>query len=246
MSTCFRQWLDELRDVRGTRPLWPVLLGAGLEEEFRRQIESQESYSGEVFKDRDDHELEEGDTEDRLVAQLYRSALEKDGCVHLSDKPIWLLGFQWPTQGGNSEKGRRADLVGMTNDGALVVFEAKRGDGEAPLIAIMEGLDYLSCLFRPANFAKIKSGFKKWLEKSGKGVPDGFDGVAPDRTVRPKLVVLAPQIFFDSQGRSIRGRDWPSLAEIGDSFMESVQLVFAATDWSSLILKKPSVNSTAK
>ena len=135
----FRIWLEQLRNVRGHRPLWPVLLGAALDSEFQRQRSIDESYKGDVFKNRDDHRLDEGEKEERLVAQLYRLALADDGCLHLGSQRIWLLGFQWPTQGGVGEMGRRADLVGLTTDGGLVVFEAKRENGDAPIIAIAEG-----------------------------------------------------------------------------------------------------------
>lgn len=241
----FRTWLDQLRSVRGHRPLWPVLLGAALDEEFRRQRESGESYTGEVFIDRDAHPLDDGEREERLVARLYRAALTTNGCVYLNGQPIWLLGFQWPTQGGVREKKRQADLVGITTDGGLVVFEAKRSDGDPPLIAIAEGLDYLACLLRPKNFTKIENGFRAWIRKPGKVIPSGFEKTNPDRTLRPKLVVLAPEAYFlGRQARSIRGCDWPHLAEVGESFMESVQLHFAATDFKSTTLWEPVLPKT--
>ena len=53
----FRVWLETLREARGKRPLWPVLLGVALDAEFRRQREIDECYKGEVFKNPDKHEL---------------------------------------------------------------------------------------------------------------------------------------------------------------------------------------------
>jgi hypothetical protein len=240
VASGFRTWLDQLRSVRGHRPLWPVLLGAALDEEFRRQRKSDETYSGEVFINRDAHPLEEGDREERLVARLYREALTTNGCVYLDGHPIWLLGFQWPTQGGVREKKRQADLVGITTNGSLVVFEAKRSEGDPPLIAIAEGLDYLACLLRPKNFTKIEEGFRAWIGNPGKVVPIGFEKTKPDLNIRPKLVILAPESYYEGrQARSIRGRDWPHLARISKSFMESVELHFAATDFKSTTLWKP-------
>lgn len=157
----FRIWLEQLRNVRGHRPLWPVLLGAALDSEFQRQRSIDESYKGDVFKNRDDHQLDEGEKEERLIAFLYRSALAADGCLHFESQRIWLLGFQWPTQGGVREIGRRADLIGMTINGGLVLFEAKRANGDAPMIAIAEGLDYLACLLRHKNFEKDMHGLQK-------------------------------------------------------------------------------------
>lgn len=240
IETGFRRWLELLRNIKGHRPLWPALLGATLDEEFRRQLESAEGYSKEVFIDRDSHPLEDGEREERLVAKLYRLALTSDGCVNFHNERIWLIGFQWPTHGGSSEKSRRADLVGIRTDGAIVVFEAKAASGNAPLIAIMEGLDYLACLLRSANFNKITSGFAKWKLKKGKTIPAGFELTTPCRTHRPTLVVLAPDSYFSGrQSRSVRGRDWPYLADIGDTMMGSVRLEFACTDFNSVMFRHP-------
>jgi hypothetical protein len=236
----FRTWLHELREVRGNRPLWPVLLGQALNEEFLRQRYADASYAGDVFKDRDDHHLTDGDREERLVARLYRSAMETDGCVHICQEPIWLLGFQWPTQGGVREKKRQADLVGITPEGGLVVFEAKRATGEPPLIAICEGLDYLACLLRPANFAKILKGFARWRLKPERVIPKRFEETAPNADARPSLVVLGPESYFNGRhARSIRGRDWPLLAGNPSGFLPSIDLQFAATDFKSTTLWVP-------
>lgn len=233
----FRTWLEQLRNVRDHRPLWPVLLGAALDSEFQRQRSIADCYQGDVFKNRDEHPLDEGEKEERQVAQLYRSALIADGCLLLGSQRIWLLGFQWPTQGGVREKGRRADLIGMTSNGALVLFEAKRSDGEAPLIAIAEGLDYLACLLRDGNFEKILSGFAKWSASRPHAIPKGFTGVVPDSDVRPMLVVLAPEAYFTGRhSRSIRSKDWPLLASVGDSFIPSVCVNFATTDFRTTTL----------
>lgn len=236
--------MKQLKAVRGHRPMWPELLGAALNAEFNRQVDSKESYQGEVFKDRDKHPLEDGEREERLVARLYRTALSHDGCVIFQRKRIWLLGYQWPNQGGRSEKSRRADLIGITTEGALVVFEAKRAKGDPPLVALTEGLDYLACMLRPRNFLKIQSGFEKWQQKEGKVIPAGFESTIPDSSVRPQLFVLAPTAYFYS--RSIRSRDWPFIAQISDTFMESVQLYFATTDFSSRTLKVPKAPKDSK
>lgn len=236
----FRIWLEQLREVRGRRPLWPVLLGAALDAEFLRQRACDECYKGDVFKNRDDHPLDEGEKEERLVARLYRSALAGDGCLHLGADRTWLLGFQWPTQGGSKEKGRRADLVGMTSDGGLVLIEAKVANGDAPLIALAEGLDYLACLYRVGNFKKVRSGFAKWIATRDYPIPDGFTGVVPDASIRPTLVVLAPEVYFTGRhARSIRSKDWPYLAAVGHSFIPSVGVKFAATDFRSTTLWVP-------
>jgi hypothetical protein len=235
-KTEFRNWLEVLGNVRGNRPLWPALLGAALDAEFQRQVRSDACYARDVFKNRDNHSLEDGEREERLVARLYRAAHAIDGCVTVNGERIWLLGYQWPTQGGAREKGRRADLVGITPEGGLVVFEAKVATGAAPLIAIIEGLDYLACLLRPRNFDKILNGFDQW--KPSKRVPVGFEESLPDRHCRPTLIVTAPLTYFTGrQARGIRGRDWPQLADIGDTIMPSVRLMLAATDFKSIELQ---------
>lgn len=237
----FRDWLDELRGLRGPRPLWPYLLGAALDAEFRRQVDVDACYKGEVFIDRGNHALEEGEREERLVATLFRTChRDSEGCVNLDGQPIWLLGFQWPNQGGAGQKGRRADLVGLTAEGALVVFEAKRAAGDAPLVALTEGLDYLACLLREKNFAKILAGFGRWCERSGRIVPRGFETTVPIRTARPLLVILAPEAYYlHRHARSVRSKDWPSLMLAGESMMPSVRIRFAVTDFKSPSLMAP-------
>jgi hypothetical protein len=217
-----------------------VLLGAALDVEFRRQKECHDGYAGEVFINRDAHPLADGEREERKVAGLYRSAQAADGCVELPQERVWLLGYQWPNQG--RERSRRADLVGMTEGGGIVVFEAKLANGDSPFIAIAEGLDYLSCLLRPANFTKIEAGFKKWQAARTVAKPLGFEHTVPNREIRPTLVILAPDAYFTGRHtRSIRGRDWPFLASIGESMIPSVRLTFASTNFKSLELLSPSV-----
>jgi hypothetical protein len=238
--TGFREWLGCLESVRDQRPLWPVLLGQALNHEFIRQRDSVDSYAGSTFKDRDNHPLGDGEREERLVARLYRAAQAGDGCVELCGERIWLIGFQWPTQGAAAEKSRRADLVGLTAEGGLVVFEAKVATGTPPLHALCEGLDYLACLLRPVNYSKIEVGFHAWAQKPGKIIPEGFKTTRPLRTTKPKLVILAPESYFTERyARSIRGREWPFLVEAGISLIPSIDLHFAATDFKSTELWEP-------
>lgn len=233
--TGFRTWLLELQQVRGNRPLWPVLLGAMLDAEFQRQRELKVGYSGEVFIDRDSHPLEDGEREERQVARLFRAAHAGDGCLTLGSEKIWLLGYQWPTQGGSAEKGRRADLIGITADGGLVVLEAKLASGTAPLTAILEGLDYLACLHRQPNFDKILRGFARWKMKPARKIPAGFEQTLLSRDARPLLVVLAPESYYlGRNARSIRGKEWPFVASIGDALIPSVRVVLGENDFQSI------------
>lgn len=128
----------------------------------------------------------------------------------------------------------------MTTEGGLVVFEAKRAEGDAPLIALTEGLDYLAGLYRVGNFEKIRSGFAKWMASRSYAVPDDFQGVSPDASVRPTLVILAPEKYFTGRHAwSIRGKDWPALGAVGETFIPSVRVKLAATDFHSTNLWVP-------
>lgn len=232
----FRQWTECARAVQGNQPLWPWLLGAALDEEFQRQRSMVNGYQEEVFKDRDEHAFQEGTTERRMTAVLFHHCMNNaDGCLTVGDEPIWLLGYEWPNQGGVAEMGRRADLVGLRRDGGLVVFECKRSDNaDPPLTAVVEGLDYLACLLRKPNFDKILSGFEQWLAKPGKRVPNGFEGVRPNTDSRPSVIVLAPEVYFSGRySRSKRGEGWPDIAVVGDDISQSFRIGFAASDFSS-------------
>lgn len=236
----FRQSLIDLGTFHADQRLWPRLLGQALNAEFLRQQDSSESYAKDVFIDRDRYKIKGQRREEHRVAQLYRSALAADGCLFLDSDPIWLLGFQWPTQGGVSEKKRQADLVGMTARGGLVVFEAKVEKGTPPLHALCEGLDYLACLLRPSNFSKIETGFHTWRQKPGKVIPEGFKTTRPLRSMKPKLVILAPEKYYtELYARSIRGKEWPLLVEAGVSVIPSIDLHFAATDFENTKLWEP-------
>jgi len=232
----FRDWTEQLRGVRGDQPLWPWLLGMMLDEEFDRVSRVDESYQEEVFKDRDDFEHQDGTTERRLVASLYHHCLQhNDGCLEVDGEQIWLLGYEWPNQGGNAEAGRRADLVGLRKDGGLVVFECKRDDNaDPPLTAVVEGLDYLACLLRPKNFDKITAGFQEWIAKPTKTIPDGFSGVTPDREARPSIVVLAPKEYFQGlYTRSRRGEGWTDISSIGSEICKRFSIQFVSSEYDS-------------
>lgn len=246
-TTGFRDSLGILEAVHGKHhPLWPALLGHALNLEFLRQVESDESYSGEVFKDRDHHSLEDGDREERRVANLYRAAHASDGCISLHNERVWLVGYQWPTQGSAAEKSRRADLVGLTEQGGLVVCEAKVAKGTPPLHALCEGLDYLACLLRSGNFTKIEIGFQRWKQKADRKIPMGFELVQPNRLAKPKLIILAPENYYTGKySTSIKGREWPDLVRAGISMIPSIDLHFATTDFDSTKLGKPPIKSAS-
>lgn len=131
----FREWIGSLRNLRGNHPHWPTLLGLVLDQVFQNQRTIPKGYQEEVFIDRDNEVPHERQDEKWLVKTLYRYCLTNhEGLLRLGDEEILLLGWEWPTQGGNAERGCRADLVGMTREGGLVFFECKNeGNGDPPL-----------------------------------------------------------------------------------------------------------------
>ena len=161
-------------------------------------------YKGEVFLDRDEltYDLSTVRNEKRLVAHLYHKCREtNNGVLCIGSSQYWLLGFEFPTQGGNAEKQMKADLVGLTIEGGIVVFECKRGDHESsdpPAVAFAEGLDYAANLLRRDNFEKLKQGFLKWRskDKDKQLIPQAFQNVQPDRSKCAEVVILAPEEYF--------------------------------------------------
>lgn len=238
----FRNWTKQLRSIHGDQPLWPWLLGMMLDQEFERLATVDEAYVGDVFKDRDAHDATEGTTERCLVASLYHLCLsENQGCLLFDSEPIWLLGYEWPNQGGNQERGRRADLVGLRLDGGLVVFECKRADNsDPPVTAVVEGLDYLACLLRRQNFEKVTSGFFAWVGREDKRVPNGFEDVVPTQSAQPSLVVMAPEEYFRGRySRSRRGEGWSEISQIGSSLAQNFSLYFACSDFRTTQASSP-------
>lgn len=242
-ATGFRRWLEMLRRRRGpgNAPLWPMLLGAAFDAEFQHERKADASYKGKIFIDRDQHPIGESETEPSLIKKFYKALHSngQNGCLTFGSERIWIIGYQFPTQGGNPHKKRQADLIGITAKGALVIFEAKsKSSRDALLLAIVEGLDYLTCLLRPKNFEKLVKGFQEseWLKRRKKIdnlIPQGFDNVLPNPEPMPWLIVLAPDSYFAKQPEKC---DW-SVLKSGERLMKNVQLAFATTDFKSPELK---------
>jgi len=132
--------------------------------------------------------------------------------------------------------------MGLRLDGSLVVFECKGKDNaDSPLVALLEGLDYLGHLAIPANIASLQKGYGVWRNKPRNAgvlskIPADFDYVTIKPEARHAVVVLAPQNYFsihlkDAKKKSqdwnlLSDRAWPGTAL-------SVGLDFAITDFRS-------------
>jgi hypothetical protein len=233
-KTSFRRWMELLNSPRGATPEWPLLVREMLHEEFCHQRKFRRCYAGEVFKDkdRDDPTLAKS-PEKRKVRDLYHLCLRQtDGCLRIGNTPYWLLGYEWPNQGHH--RMRRADLVGLTAEGGLAVFECKvERNSNGPFAAVLEGLDYLTCLTSEANFEKIRQGFARWRNKARKQVPPGFDAAAPKLACRHEIIVLAPKGYFELyRQRSGRGSGSPDFAKLAAGPATDPLLIrFAETEY---------------
>ena len=233
-KTTFRVLMARLLARTGGLPEWPLVLHALLSMEFERQRDLGIAYAGEVFKDRDaDDPTLASLPEKRRVRDLFHLChRESGGRLLIGTSAYWLLGYEWPNQGG--EKGRRADLVGLNPSGGLVVFECKLDDNSyGPFAAVLEGLDYLACLTSEANFRRIQERFSSWAKKPGRVVPSGFERTAPDRSSRPEVVVMAPAAYYGLYSRSGRGIGWNLFAEWSASAPGPVAVAFAQSDFNS-------------
>jgi hypothetical protein len=119
----FRDLMNSLKTVRGERPLWPALIGEMLEEKFQKQRGVDEGYEGaEVAISRIKHTWRAGNNERNLVQQLYHNAVQENvGIVTVGKEDFWLLGYEWPNQGGAAERGQFGP-ADITNAGGLSAY----------------------------------------------------------------------------------------------------------------------------
>jgi len=204
-----------------------------LTDTYLHERESVSSYAGEVFKDRDDFPVQAVLPEKKAVKELFHHCRQNaDGVLSVGEDRYWLSGYEWPNQGGDKERGRRADLVGMTSSGGLVVFECKLENNDGPLTAVLEGLDYLSHLTNRPNFDKLALGFTRWAGKPGKVRPSGFETVSPLWEASHEVVVLASPAYFAQHRRSQRSPGWELFAALPTGLSSPV-IRFAESDFTS-------------
>lgn len=227
-DTSFRIWMDGLKADLGPRPEWAVLMSWMLEAEYLREQQIDRPYSGSrVLIDRTGHDYNVTVPERRAIYGLcHHCWKETNGCLRIDGTPIWLISYEVPNQAG--ERGRRADLVGLTAAGGLVVIEGKLGENNHPPIsAVLEGLDYLSCLTSASTFERLVSEFRELNNRIP--VPEGFEEVEPLRSAPPAVIVLADTAYFTLHDRSERSPGWRELTRYGQR-PKSISMRFARSE----------------
>lgn len=228
-DTLFRTWMEQLSDDKGRRPEWPLLLSWMLESKFHDEQLIERPYTGaKILIDRTEHQREATVPEKRAVYGLWRRCQqESHGCLQISEMPVWLLGYEIPNQ--FNEKKRCADLLGLTAQGGLVVFEAKLGKNgnHPPISAILEGLDYLSCLKSAGTFARLTEEFQEL--KSKLPIPVGFETVTLNPVAKPLVIILADSTYFEFHDQSGRSGAWRDFVRCGQT-MNSINVRFAISE----------------
>ncbi|MBZ5659862.1 MAG: hypothetical protein LAO08_05585 [Acidobacteriia bacterium] len=199
----FRKMFEHLWKVPGRHKVWPKLLRFVIEAELARVRKERKPYVGKLFQDRDRHAYRNENNRGQhlevvLVQRLYRELHQcGNGCLQVGNEDVLLISYNVPNQGGHRR--RCADLIGLRLDGSLVVFGCKgKEKPDSPLVAVLEGLDYLGHLAFQANIASLKKDFDVWREKSrNAGVLSKVPGEFCDLTIRPEarnaVIFLAPQ-----------------------------------------------------
>lgn len=231
--TSFRRWLEQLNARRGPVAEWPFLLREMLTAEYLCQRERGFEYDGEVYLPRHDCDPS-GATmpEPKAVMNLLTACRDREaGAVQIGEERFWLLGYQWPNEGELSRK--CADLVGLTLSGGVVVFECKLTNPYGPFRAVLEGLDYLSCLTSEPNMSKILRGFTRDSEGGRLTRPSGFESAGPKREARHEVIVLASEAYYAQYRGNERGQGWELFASLPPDPSAALSVRFAESDFTS-------------
>lgn len=254
-DSSFRRWFrDCLQELGGNTLEWPVLMRHIFDEEFQRLRASDQYYAGEVFLNRDDkvqqYQGRDSQDEEILVYRLYGAVHEQSqGVLTIGDDRIWLFSCQVPNQGmqlSYRTRSRKADLIGLREDGSLVVFECKGPENrsDSPFYGLLEGLDYLGCLLTEHNLSCLDEGLQNWLVDYGDPA-DGFSYVEPGwpsvaivPKARHSVIVLAPQAYYNIHlaPRNNQPPNWwllsdHFLSDVFENFLPGVD--FAVVDYDS-------------
>lgn len=234
-DSIFRRLLVGLDEPRGDTPDWPRVLLPLLQREYLARRLQRVSYSGSrLFVDRDDkdHTTAAEGTEKAAVRTLFQLCREQsDACLNVGGVAYWLLSYEVPCFG--DRRRQCADLVGLSVTGGLVVFECKLNNSYAPLTALIEGLDYLSCLTAEPNFGRFREEFEAWREKADQVIPSGFEEVTPCSSAAHEVVVLGSPAYYSPYRRSSRGEGWPHLAAYCRDWSDALRFGLAQTEFDS-------------
>jgi hypothetical protein len=214
-----------------------------LQEQLEREQSVERTYDGKrILISRHDHDYREATGEKRATYGLYHNCLQRtSGCLSIGDERYWLLSYEVPNQ--DSRRMQRADLVGLTMSGGLVVFECKlENNSYAPISSLLEGLDYLSALTSGPNFQRIQEEFPQLLNSIGK-TPEGFEEVRPTREACHEVVVLAPSEYYETYDRSGRGTKRCGLGGLRNR-SETLRFGFASSELDSDKFFSPNVSWT--
>jgi hypothetical protein len=224
----FRLWMNELLSPRRELADWPQQLLWLLEMTLKSEQTVCRRYRGEkLLIDRHDLPVPDHLGEKRAAYGLYQISQEPDrqGLLIIGEHPYWLISCEVPNQTG--EKGRRADLLGLSLSGGLCVFECKLGSNNySPLTALLEGLDYLACLTCDANYSRIQEEFD--ILRETRDPPAGFELVSPLSTARHEVIVVADQGYYEFHNRRPLSSAWQLLNQLR-SCKSLVKLAFAKT-----------------
>jgi hypothetical protein len=124
-------------------------------------------------------------------------------------------------------------MVGLRKTGGLVVFESKLAKdimAFGVFAALMQSLDYLTCLSCDPNLKRIKKGFEIWKKQKRlqHRIPNGFEDVEP-KCVKPMSVVLAPEEYFGNYDLR-HDKKWRLFASHAIDNSQSVDIRFVSCD----------------
>lgn len=216
-DTQFRKWMNGLLASRRQCADWPQQLIWLLEYAFSLEQRTCRKYEGkQILIDRKELPIPNTPGEKKSAYSLYHSCHENEhsGLLSIEGEPYWLISLEVPNQ--HSERGRRADLLGLSKAGGLCVFECKLDENPySPMAAILEGLDYLACLTCESNFVRIQEEFRKLPHT--KQPPTDFENVCPDIDARHEVIVLADVAYYKHHSRRLcLAHDWQMLTKMRD------------------------------
>ena len=201
---CLRRILTGLVEGRGDTPGWPIALLGLMEYGFECGRRDEIAYRSEsLLRDRGTYGLIQSEQGKEGSPLGERSAVrnffvrcrdESSSCLIIAGRRYWLLSFEMPSFA--ARRMQRADIVGINEEGGLVVFECKlAGNDYAPVTAVVEALDYLTCLTSSPNLRAVIADFHRL--QSAYLPPAGFEGMGSHPDTCHEVIVLAELGYFE-------------------------------------------------